>query len=679
MKKISLFLLFAPFLLLAQNDVKTCEILSKINTLLQSEHIQAKPIDDSLSVFIFDHFIDELDPSRKIFLKEEFDSLSKQYRFKIDDAITSKNCAFLSDILSVYKKGLKRSKSVIEEIANEKIDFEKKDTIRYYKKAFPFYLVANQLEAAYRKKIKYGILDEIASKSNNLDSIKDHFDALAKISQKIVIENELCKVSMELQSLPHYEEKIYTFFCNYFDPHTEYFNLDSKSSFVAALSKEHLSLGLNLKLNERNEIIVDEVNPIGPAFQSGKIKKGDQIIAISNSKETLRVACATLESISNMILSESNKTLTFTLRRNSGKNFEVDLEKQLLNDTENSVFGFIIEQKSKKYGYVKIPSFYSDFEGNNGKGCAEDVAIEVLKLQKENIDGLVIDIMDNGGGSMEEAIKLAGMFIDDGPISIITNDKQDQTVIYDPYKGMISSKPIVLLLNGNSASASEFFASALQDYNRAVLIGSPTVGKATMQTIIPLEPNDSINFIKLTISKFYKITGKSHQGIGIIPNVALPEIYETLWERENKSPKAFINDSLAGPIYFKPDLPHKWMDKIVVKSKERIGRDPYFTEIKQLNLKIDNLVSFQKAPTPLTLDVIYKDHQDINQLLEEINSMEKKETDLKIYNSYLNEFHFKINPIEKINNDYQMKNLKTNHYVKEAINILEEVSALKIN
>lgn len=677
MKRSVLFFLLTPFWLLAQSDAKTCEILSNINTLLQQEHIQPKPIDDSLSVFVFDHFIDELDPSRKILLKTEFDALSKKYRFTIDDAIKTGNCAFYSDILKVYKKALERSKTVYKKIASVKIDFDRVDTIRYYKKAYPFYLVENLLETAYRKKIKFEILDDITSRSNNLDSIKDHFKAMIKVSQKTVIDNELCKINMELQNSSHYDAKLYSLFCNYFDPHSDYFNMDSRSSFVASLSKEHLSLGFNLKLNERNEIIIGEIDPNGPAFRSGKIKKGDQIIAISNTKQQLQVSCATMESISNMILSENNKTITLTLRRNSGKNFEVAIEKQLLNDAENSVYSFIIEQNNKKYGYVKIPSFYSDFEGNKGKGCAEDVAVEVLKLQKENIEGLVLDIMDNGGGSIEEAIKLSGMFIDNGPISIVTNNKQNQTVIYDPYDGMLITKPIVVLMNGNSASASEFFASALRDYNRAILIGSTTIGKATMQTIQPLEENDEVNFIKITINKFYNISGTSHQGIGVQPDITLPELYETLWGKENESKNSFQNDTLAGSITFKPNLNNNWIKKIIPNSQERIASDTYFTEIKQLNKKIEQLVGYEKSATALTIDAIYKDHQEISHLLEDINHIEELKTNLVISNSYLNDFHFKINPIEKVYNDYQMELSKTNHYLKEAVNILEEVTTLK--
>ena len=489
MKLISLLLFLTTFSLFGQNDAKTCEILSKINALIQREHINPKPVDDSLSVYVFDNFIDGLDPSRNIFFKSEYDSLSKKYRTNIDDLIKNKDCSFLTDITTIYKKDLLRNKILLEKMETETLDYELKDTIRFYKKAFPIYLLDNQVEKVWRKKIRYEVLEEISRTSKNLDSIKANFNSLAVQLKNSIIQNELCKINTILQTDNHFQESLYNHFCNYFDPHTSYFSDDSKSSFVASLSKEHLSLGLNVSLNEKNEIIIAELDPNGPAFLTGKIKKGDQIISISNQKETLEVSCATLESISNMILSETNKNIILTLRRKSGKNFDVLVEKQVIKDEENTVYSFIIE-KDIKIGYIKIPSFYADFEGNSGKGCAEDVAKEVIKLQKDTIKGLVIDLVDNGGGSMEEAIKLAGLFIDYGPISVVTDKTKIQAIIEDPYKGMLYKDPIVILINSNSASASEFFASILQDYNRALLIGSSTLGKATMQSIAPLDEND---------------------------------------------------------------------------------------------------------------------------------------------------------------------------------------------
>ncbi|WP_369752151.1 carboxy terminal-processing peptidase [Flavobacterium sp. WC2409] len=679
MNKILIVFFLFPFLALAQNEVKTCEILSKINTLIQNKHIQPKPVDDSLSVFVFDTFIDNLDNSRNVFLKSEYDLLAKKYRLNIDDFIKNKNCSFLTDIISVYKGDLLRNQSILEKMKLENIDYEQKDTIRFYKKIFPIYMQQIDVEKVLKKKVRYEILEDIAAANENRDSLNLHFTSLEKETKNRIIENELCKINAILQNEINYQEALFTIFCSYFDPHTAYFSNDSKSSFVASLSKEHLSLGMNVNLNKRNEIIVQDLDANGPAFKTGKIKKGDQIVSISNLKDTLQVSCATLESISNMILSDSNKQIMLTLRRNSGKSFDVVVEKQLIKDEGNSVYSFVIENNNKKYGYVKIPSFYGDLEGNNGKGCAEDTAMEVLKLQKDNIKGLIIDLTDNGGGSMEEAIKLAGMFIDSGPISIVVNNNQDRTVINDPYKGMIYKEPIVVLINGNSASASEFFSSILQDYNRAILVGSTSVGKATMQSIFPLENNDDENFVKITINKFYRINGKSHQGIGVIPNIKLPAIYETITQKESNSPTALKNDSIASTIYFLPYMSTKAVSKIVENSKNRIAVNPTLNEVIQINKKIEELLEKPKSAVPITIDAIFKEQTIISQLWELINSFETRNNGLNIYNSNINNFLLTLYPNENENNKFQLENLKTNHYLNEAISILDDANSLKRN
>ncbi|PRZ27781.1 S41 family peptidase [Flavobacterium granuli] len=677
MRKHALIVVFSTFSVFAQNDAETCEILSKINTLIQSEHINPKPIDDSLSVFVFDHLINELDPSRNIFLKSEYETLSQKYRFHIDDFINAKNCSFLSEIISVYKKDLSRNKSILEKINNLDIDYELKDTVRFYQKYFPFYLQEHQVEKVLIKKIRYQVLNEIVSKHKDLDSIKTNFKTLEFASKKIIIENELCKINTALQNETNYDENIFNYFCNYFDPHTSYFNINAKSSFVASLSKEHLSLGMNVSLNEKNEIIINELNPRGPAFQTGKIKKGDQIVSISNLKEKIDVSCATLDLISNMITSDTNTKIKLTLKRTPSKIFDVLVEKQLLKDEGNTVYSFVVEHENEKFGYIKIPSFYTDYDGNSGKGCAEDAALEALKLQKDNIKGLIIDLTDNGGGSIDEAIKLAGMLIDSGPISIIIDNKKVPMAINDPYEGMIYKDPIVILINSNSASASEFFASIMQDYNRALLIGASTIGKASMQTILPLEKDKDTIFLKLTINKFYRITGKSNQAVGIIPDVHLPELFETIYTKETDSHTALKNDSLAVNLEFKPYSDDTFVRKIAKESTERVAANSYFNEIKSLNLKLENILKKSKPLMPLTIDAFFKERKELNCLWEDIHALDSKTNGLDIHNSNLNQFLLTLYPLEKTSNQFQLETLKKNHYLHEAITILEDYNSLK--
>ncbi|WP_133525620.1 S41 family peptidase [Flavobacterium sp. 245] len=676
MKNLLLVFLLTSTVLFGQNSDQTCQILNKINTLIQTEHIRPKPINDSLSIFVFDNLINELDPSRNIFFKSEYDEMSKKYRLNLDDLILSNDCSFLDDITSKYKTGLLRTKAVLEKIQAGKIDYTVKDTIRFYKKAFPFYLKKEDLEKVWLKKLRYQILDEIAETSENLDSVKANFASIESASRRMILSNEICRISTLLETKIKQEENLYNYFCTYFDPHTAYFSDDSKTSFVASLSKEHLSLGMSVNLNEKNEIIIAEIDPNGPAYQTGLIKKGDQIISISNQKETLKVSCASLESISTMIMSESNKSITLTLKRNSGKSFDVYIEKQVMKDEDNSVYSFIIG-KDSKIGYIKIPSFYADLDENNRKGCADDVAREVMKLERDNIKGLVIDLIDNGGGSMEEAIKLAGMFIDYGPISIVIDNKKEKSVINDPYKGLIYKGPIVVLVNSNTASASEFFASIMQDYNRALLMGSTTLGKATMQTILSLDEEKNTDFLKITINKFYRVTGKSHQYVGVTPDVVLPEFYEDVYQKESDFPTAIKNDSIQPFLKYKPYAKRTLIDQLAKNSAVRLADNYYFNDIKKINQKIDNIVNTPKAELPMTLDAVFKQKKLVNSLWKEINTFNDENNPLDVYNSTVNQFLLGVYPNDKTANQYQIDNLKTNPYLNEAVNVINEFNASK--
>ena len=676
MKRISLLFLLTTSFLFGQNSTATCEILNQINAMIQSEHIKPKPVNDSLSVYVFDNLISELDPSRNIFFKTEYDEMAAKYRLNLDDLILKNDCGFVADITDKYTNALKRTKTVLEKIQSDNIDYNKKDTIRFFKKSFPFYLKKEDLEKVWLKKIRYQILDEMADTGNNLDSIKTNFKSIEHTSKNLILTNEICRFSTLLQTDTKLEEKLYNFFCTYFDPHTAYFSNDSKTSFVASLSKEHLSLGMSVNLNEKNEIIIEEIDPNGPAFKTGQIKKGDQIISISNQKETLQVSCASLESISTMILSESNKSITLTLKRNSGKNFDVYIEKQVMKDEENSVFSFIIGKESK-VGYIKIPSFYADLDGNTRKGCADDVAREVIKLDRDNIKGLVIDLIDNGGGSMEEAIKLAGMFVDYGPISIVVDNHQAQSVINDPYRGLIYRGPIVILVNSNTASASEFFSAILQDYNRALLLGSNTLGKATMQTILSLDETKNTDFLKISINKFYRVTGKSHQYIGVTPDVVLPEFYEDVFQKESDFPTAIKNDSLTPFLRYRTYVKRNLIDKLAKNSTARLADNIYFNDIKKINVKIDQMINTPKAEIPMTLDAIFKQKKIVDSLWKEINTFNNENNPLDVYNSTVNQFLLGVHPTEKTINQYQIDNLKTNPYLNEAVNIINEFNASK--
>ena len=675
MRKFSLVLFLTTYSLLGQNSEITCELVSKINTLIQQEHFHPKPVDDSLSVFVFDTFMDGLDGNRNLFTKTEYDKLF-DHRLLLDNYILQNDCSFMNDFVSAYQFALERKKKILEKIQNEELDYTAKDTVKFSKKNFPFDLVSTNIDKVWRKRIKYDILEDISKLSTNLDSLTPHFSKLEKISKTKIFDINLCKVNSILESKKGIEYDLQNIFlnvfCTYFDPHTNFFSQEAKSSFMSGLSTSGLSLGLNVRLNDKEEIVVEEIVPGGPAARTDKFEKDDVILKVSNKKgEDYLVSCASLDKIGEMIYSDSNKEIEITIQKKNGNILAVLLKKQVMKATSNTVSSFIVEKKIK-VGYINIPNFYSNFDGYSEQGCADDVALEIIKLKQDNIQGLVIDLQDNGGGSMEEAIKLAGLFIDYGPLSVLVNNKNKQTVLKDYNQGSIFYGPIVILINGNSASASEFFTASMQDYNRAIVVGSTSLGKATMQTILPLDDNKQ-DFVKLTVEKFYRITGNSNQIKGVIPDISLPILYDSIFPREISYKTALKYDEIHSKARFHP-FRKDYYPTIIEQSIIRTKDNARFNEIVLANQEINALYNDSKKPIQVTFKEIFNDTHQIDTLMEKVKKIAKTETNCTISNNSYDAKELKMNTFQQEINTYKIKDLKTNPYIEEAVAILNDIN-----
>lgn len=341
---------------------------------------------------------------------------------------------------------------------------------------------------------------------------------------------------------------------------------------------------------------------------------------------------------------------------------------------DHSVYSFIVGNE-ESIGYIKIPSFYTAFDNNSDHGCADDVAKEVARLKKDNIKGLVLDLQFNGGGSMDEVIRMVGMFINFGPIAILTDKNKSYNIVKDYNRGMLYNGPMVILVNGFSASASEFFAGVMQDYNRALIVGSTTLGKATMQTILPLDDDEKNpeDFVKVTLDKFYRVTGKSSQYTGIIPDIELPSYFDDLLPRESSMPTAIKNDSLEIKLVFNrlPDIENK---NIIALSKERIKNSADFSLINTINKRINDLYTVNKVPLPVTFNSVFTDAHSMDDIWKEINTATEKEQDFTIRNTTYATEILKHDEYGRSANDYKIKTTKSDIYIKEAINILNDIN-----
>lgn len=378
-----------------------------------------------------------------------------------------------------------------------------------------------------------------------------------------------------------------------------------------------------------------------------------------------------MDAVTNIVNSDSYRSVTLTLRKQDGTLYTVTLDKEKMRDDDNAVYSYVLGDGTQKTGYIKIPSFYSGYEDGKRAGMAEDVAKEVKNLKSQGITGLIIDLQYNGGGSMDEAVRMAGMFINFGPISILTDKQMKYNTLRDYNRGMLYDGPMVVLVNGLTASASEFFAGVMQDYNRAVIVGSPTLGKASMQTIMPLDEKEETDFVKVTVDRFYRVSGKSSQYTGIIPDVRLPMMFGDIMPRESKMANALPNDTIDVKLRYSR-MPIAPVKNAVTLSEGRIKSNPSFMSINSLNDRVNVLYNADKKPLLINFSAVFDDVHSTDALYKDVRDTIDRESTLGVTGSYN---ALGTDDYVKSVNDSKIKSIRRDPFITEGIKILQDLKA----
>lgn len=669
LKKLLFTLLLSPVLLVAQSEPNPCVTLTRINDMLQKMHYKPKPMDDSLSVFVYTNFLTKLDENNRLFTEVDLAKF-KDFKYQIDDFIANKDCSFLDVMHQSYTQVVNRYVQAITNLNTENFPSTSPENIVLSRKSFPYLKNETELQTLYRKRILFTILREISESSTNKDSLKANFKSIYAERRAKVFEKFLCKATNLHLTKEEFTEQFYSVFCSYFDPHSDYFSQKSKSSFFSFISSDNLSFGFYITQNNNDEFTVAEILPGSAAYFSEKIEKNDILLKINHNQTEYVVDCIPVEKLFEILNSDAYKTADFTFKKVNGTVYNVILEKKILKDVQNNVFSFIVKNNEKKFGYIKIPSFYTTF--NNGKSSvSQDVAKEVFKLNEEKIEGLIIDLQYNGGGSLEEAIRLSGLFIDIGPIAVMNDKKNKQNTLKDFNRGTIYSGNMVVLVNGLSASASELFANAMQDYQRAIVIGNTTLGKASMQQVFPLENSDN-EFIKITLEKFYRITGKSNQYIGLLPDVEIPSLLDDQMPREKSNPSALKSDEIDVKLKYQL-FKNQNYSAAIQKSKERIQNAVESKEIESLNTQIKPYFESSFEPITLNFENVFDDVSKINLIWNEVKNYSEKEYPIQIEQTKIDMDYQKFDDFLKTISETRSQSMKQNFTLVEAINILTDL------
>lgn len=621
-------------LLIGQNifsqESNFCENLISVNQLIQENHYAPKVVDDSLAVYVFYTYIDKLDEDQLIFTQTELDSL-KKHRLLIDNYILNKDCSFIAAFQKTYINSLNTSRDILNSMNIIDLDFSGRDTIYYTSDKYTFAKNYNEKQKLWQQKIEreaiYHFLDKADSTSVFEKSVSD-YAALA-------IKNELCKIDEKLLDSnlnKNLEDTFLDVFCSYFDPHTNYFNNSDKSYFDESLRDDYLSLGIYFNKTDQGIITISDIKPGSAAWKEKTVAIGDEILNITANGQTINMDCISLENLYTFIYNPAFLTFDIEFRKKETNTIgQLTLTKQKIPVNENTITSYIITG-SQKIGYIKLPSFYTS--ESFGGGCANDIARELLSLKPQGIEGLILDLRDNGGGSLQEATDLVGLFIDRGPVAIIKTSNNHKEVKKDYNRGVIFSKPMVVLVNESSASASEYVTAALQDHKRAYVVGYPTFGKGSGQSVFPVNqerPEDG--FVKITIEKLYRITGGTWQKDGVIPDFPLPNVLKGFGYRENGFDNVLASDSVVKNIHFKLPKPTK-NETLKKLSSARLESNEKTKLSETLNEDIQYYFDTHKT-TPLTLTSIKERKDFFDTVWKKIENFNNNHTYYSIENTAL--------------------------------------------
>ncbi len=585
------YALIFTFIIFASPKSYSQDVATELKVLkqtIEATHISPPTIDNVFSKNVFKRFIKLVDPTGITLTQQEYAQF-KSFETTLDEAYTQGDDAFLKVFIPIFKDKLQKRQATIEKITSESLDFTKNDFLYSVGKRDTIFHLSNQ-ESAYKlteKQIKYACLTRYnQSKDDKKASIQTFVPQVKGI--------ELRKIKRILEHAEGFERYVANRFllaitlC--YDPHSFYLNKSAMQSFMAHILPEGLSFGLTFSENEIGEIVIEQLIPGSPAWNSNEFHEGDVLLAIQwAGKAVIEFTDASVDEVESVMEQSNQGIATFTIRQKDNKTNTIKLTKAFVRQDENTVKGYMMQGK-RKIGYISLPAFY--------QGCAQNVGNTILKMKKEGVEGVILDIRNNGGGSINESIDLAGIFIEEGAVAVTTEKNSKPIILKDVHRGTIFDEPLIIMVNRYSASASEILAAALQDYNRALIVGSTTYGKATGQGFKKVQET---GFVKITELRIYRINGSTAQFTGVLPDINLPDLSETAFERESDSPHALRPDTIHKKVLYNK-LPSPPIQDLLQAHMGRMTPSNALYQLMQLIEKVTKISKDVKKKIPLDLN-----------------------------------------------------------------------------
>jgi carboxyl-terminal processing protease len=586
---------------------------------IESEHFDPVPVNDSLSDRIYKLYLKRLNSDKLYFTQEDMNKF-KPYEYILDTAINQGTFEFYDLVNKVWSKRLGQDSVYVKELLSKPFDFTVQEDFQSDGNKVSYPKNDKELYDRWRKLVKYEALVNLADMLNDEDKAKEKKDTSYKAKPFAKLEDSARVMVLKTEEtyFKNFAElndtdKMTEFFdvvANCFDPHTEYFAPEERKNFDIDMSGQLEGIGAQLAVKS-GKITIDKVIPGSPAWKSGELKEGDVFLKVAQGKgEPVDIEGMRLDKAVQLIRGKKGTEVRLTVKSGTSTKV-VSLIRDVIQLQEKYAHAGIIENNGQKMGYIRLPEFYTDFDGSGAHRCSDDVRALVKELKGENVKGIIIDLRDNGGGSLQDVVKMVGIFVPQGPIVQIKSPSRKPQILSSTDSAALYKGPLLVLVNGYSASASEIFAAAIQDYKRGVIMGSQTYGKGTVQQIFTLDDKLPPSFnnlkplgsVKITISKFYRINGGTTQRDGVMPDVLIPDPYQYIYEKEKNADYPLAWDKIA-PANYKVwgDAPD--VSSLADQSLTRTGKDSVFNLMREDATRFKN--EHDSSLFSLNLDIYRK-------------------------------------------------------------------------
>lgn len=688
-------ILLSSFTVYKYISTRNLFLMERLKGALENLHFKPVVMDDAFSEKVFNLYVNKrLDYTKKFLTQSDVDQLSK-FRRSIDDEINGATGKFELYQLSVelYAKRMKEREIWYKELLAQPFDYNKEEEFEsdYEKAKFP----ATDADAKdeWRRMLKYQVVSRIDDALNRQEKAKEKMDTTVKILSFDSLEVDARRKTLKannsyfkrLKKITEKERFATYLNCitGVFDPHTEYFAPVDKKKFDEMMSGQFEGIGARLSQQENGIIKITEIVQGSPSEKQGELKKDDEIHKVAQGDgKAVDVTTMEIDDAILLIKGKKGTEVRLTVKKPDGTFKVIPIIRDVIETEETFAKSAIINNGKKKMGYIYLPSFYANFnrlDPASARFCSKDVRKEIEKLKAQNIDGLIVDLRNNGGGSLQEVVDMAGLFISKGPI-VQVKGKNDMSMVMEDYNPEISwTGPLSIMVNRNSASASEILAAAMQDYKRAIIVGTPSYGKGTVQSFVDLDQQlipqlDSIKplgQVKITMQKFYRVNGGATQIKGVTPDVIFPDPYELFESGEKDTDHPLPWDEMPKAIY--ASYSYIDYDKAKKSSETRTKNNPTFklieTEAKELKARKDD------TKYNLAMEKYRTEQKEWREQAKKYDNMKKEIKDFKAELLKVDVARLGDDTLRLGRETRWAKNLSKDIYVNEAANILADLKS----